>query len=70
MKISHIRVYRKTLTHARARCARGRGNAITSGSSTIVAVDTDAGRRFAPGQPGPGVEPDCGSSGAQVAMYT
>jgi hypothetical protein len=40
MKIGHIRVYRKTLTHARGHYARGLG-----------------------------VEPDCGSIGAQVAMY-
>ena len=43
MKITRIRVYRKTLTYERGSYAWGRGNVITQGSSTIVVVDTDAG---------------------------
>ena len=43
MKITGIRIYRKTLTYHRGSYAWGRGNVISSGSSTIVVVDTDAG---------------------------
>ena len=43
MKITAIKVYRKTLRYERGAYAWGRGNVITSSSSTIVVIDTDAG---------------------------
>jgi L-alanine-DL-glutamate epimerase-like enolase superfamily enzyme len=43
MKIKRISIYRKTLAYGRGIYAWGRGNAIKSGLSTIVTIDTDAG---------------------------
>ena len=43
MKISGIRVYRKTLTYVGGAYVWGRGNVIETGSSTVVVIDTDAG---------------------------
>ncbi|MDX6752436.1 mandelate racemase/muconate lactonizing enzyme family protein [Geminicoccaceae bacterium 1502E] len=43
MKITRIRVYRKNLSYVGGVYAWGRGNVISSGASTVITIDTDAG---------------------------
>lgn len=43
MKITRITLYRKALPYVGGSYGGGRGNAITTGTSTVVVIDTDAG---------------------------
>jgi len=71
MKITRIRVYRKSLTHDRGSYAWGSGKVIKENSAPMYrpAPHTAGGRLHASDAPVPGVEPDYDSIGDSVAVY-